>query len=109
MSNIITPLKLFFFPIERKGNVQEEFWKCNVDKNKLVKCVRVSFLRLASLEYPTGKVKSVWQFAFLFFCLFCFLLGATVKNCREREDINKHDWECVCGGIENTQVRQGSH
>lgn len=32
-----------------------------------------------------------------------------MKNCREREDINKHDWECVCGGIENTQVKQGSH
>lgn len=44
-----------------------------------------------------------------FFCLFGFFLGTAVKNCREQEDINKHDWERVCGRIENTQVKQGSH
>lgn len=32
-----------------------------------------------------------------------------MKSYREQEDINKHDWECVRGRIENTQVKQGSH
>lgn len=32
-----------------------------------------------------------------------------MKNCREQEDINKSDWECVCGEFENTGVKQGSH
>lgn len=35
MSNVITPLKLFFFPIEREGDVQEEIWKCNADNKKV--------------------------------------------------------------------------